>query len=247
MRAHRREELQLREPLVGDLGRQPDVELDLQRSRDLLVEEPAERAVRRVDVADQLLHVEPDRHRVVAVSRPRRPRRLLPREHTRDVVEVAQVLDVQRLVEPNQPRLVAEELAHGDRALAVLGELGPVLGDRRVVVEPAARVRDRERHRREALGGRDDDDHRVLVPRRVAVGCAAATPQVDDLLAAPIRGDGGADLAALGEVALELGAHLLEARSDPAAAMRCVPDGFRRRTVSPSGRVDPLRWHGSTS
>ena len=79
------EEPQLREPLVGNLRREPDVELDLQRLRDLLVEEPAERAVRRVDVADQLLHVEPDRHRVVAVSRPRLPRRLLPREHPSDV------------------------------------------------------------------------------------------------------------------------------------------------------------------
>ena len=118
------------------------------------------------------------------------------------------------LVEQDEPRLVPEQLAHGDRVLAVLRELGPVARDRRVVVEPAARVRDRQRHRREALGAGHDDDHRVLVPRRVAVGRAAAAPQIDDLLAAPVGRDGGADLAALGEVALELDAHFFEARRD---------------------------------
>jgi hypothetical protein len=44
---------------------------------------------------------------------------------------------------------------------------------------------------------------------------AAATPQVDDLLTAPVRSDGSADLAALDEVAVELGTQFLEARSDP--------------------------------
>ena len=190
--------------------------------------------MRRVDVANQLLHVEPDRHRVVPVPRSRLPRRLLPREHTGDRVEVTQVLEAQRLVDPNQPRFVTEELAHGDRALAVLGELGPVLGDRRVVVDPAARVRDGNRHRRQTLGRRVDDDHRVLVPRCVAGGRAAATPQVDHLLATPVRSDGGADLAALDEVAIELGTHLLEARSDPTAVIRCAPDNFGMHMTPPT-------------
>ena len=141
-RAHGREEPQLREPLVGNLRREPDVELDLAEASRFPREESAERAVRPVDVADQLLHVEPDRHRVVAVSRSRYPSRLLPREHTRDLVEVPQVLEVQRLVDPNQPGLVTEQLANGDPALSVLGELGPVLGDGCLVVDPAARVRD---------------------------------------------------------------------------------------------------------
>ncbi|MGH6689967.1 MAG: hypothetical protein ACREF4_04710 [Gammaproteobacteria bacterium] len=47
------------------------------------------------------------------------------------------------------------------------------------------------------------------------------------LLAAPVRGDGGADLAAFGEVALELGAHLFEAWSDlslDASCRRHAPD-----------------------
>jgi hypothetical protein len=47
--------------------------------------------------------------------------------------------------------------------------------------------------------------------KSIAGGCATATPQVDHLLSTPICSDCGADLAALGEVALELVAHLLEA------------------------------------
>ena len=46
-------------------------------------------------------------------------------------------------------------------------------------------------------------------------------PTIDDLLAAPICGDGGADLAAFGEVALELGAHFFEAGGDQAIDMNC--------------------------
>jgi hypothetical protein len=44
------------------------------------------------------------------------------------------------------------------------------------------------------------------------VAVAVAAPEVDDLLAAVVGGDGRAQLAAFPEVALELVAHLLEAR-----------------------------------
>ena len=192
--------------------------------------------MRRVDVADQLLHVEPDRHRVVPVPRSRLPGRLLTRERKRHVVEVTHVLGAQRIVDPDQPRLVTEELAHSDGALAVLGELRPVLGDRCLVIDPAARVRDGDRHRRETLGGRVDDDQGVLVPRCVPAQRAAAIPQIDHLPATPIRGDGSADLAPLREVALELNTYLLEALSDPTAVVRRALDEFRMH-----GRQD-LRW-----
>ena len=156
---------------------------------------------------------------MIAVTRSGRPRRLLAREQARHVVQVAQLLDRQLLVEQDEPRLVAEELAHGDSCLAILRELGPVSGDRGVVVEPAARLRHRQRHRREAFGAGHDDDHRVFVPGCVALGRAVATPQIDDLFAAPVRRDSGADLAAFGEVALELGAHLFEAGGDQSSAV----------------------------
>ena len=122
--------------------------------------------------------------------------------------------DTQLLVEQDESRFVAKQLAHGHAGLAVLCELGPVASDRCVVVEPATRVRQRKRHGSQALGAGHEDDQRVFVPRRVALGRAAATPQVDDFLAAPIRRDGSADLAALFEVTLELGAYLFEAWSD---------------------------------
>ena len=64
----------------------------------------------RVDAPEDLLHVEPDRHRVIAVTRAGRPGRLLTGEHTRHPIEVAQVFDRDLLVEPHQPGLVAEEL-----------------------------------------------------------------------------------------------------------------------------------------
>jgi hypothetical protein len=178
------------------------------------VEEAPERALRRVDMPDQLLHVQPERHGVVAVARPGRPGWLLAREHARDGVEVVHLRDPQLLIEQDESRLVAKQLAHGHVGLAVLCKLGPVARDRCVVVEPAARVRQRKRHGSQALGAGHEDDQRVFVPRRVTLGRAAATPQVDDFLAAPIRCDGSADLAALLEVTLELGAYLFEAWSD---------------------------------
>jgi hypothetical protein len=115
------------------------------------------------------------------------------------------------LVDEDETRFVPEELANGDGMLAVLRELGPVPRDRRVVVEPPACVGNGERHRREPLGRRKDDDHRVLVPRVVAFRRAATAPQVDDLLAAPIGSDGRTYFAALAEVARELRPHFFEA------------------------------------
>jgi hypothetical protein len=131
-----------------------------------------------------------------------------------DVVEVTHPGDGQRLVEQDQPGLVPEELPYGDRFLAVLGELGPIVGDRSLVVDPAARVCHRQRHRRQALGDGHSDNHGVLVPRRVAFWPAAAAPQIDNLLAAPVNRYRGADFAALCEVALELDTNFFEAWRD---------------------------------
>src|SRR5688500_2064151 len=49
-----------------------------------------------------------------------------------------------------------------------------------------------------------EDDHHVFLPRRLAFGRAAPTPDIHDLFTAPVRSDGGAYLATFGEVALEL-------------------------------------------
>src|SRR5262249_43066469 len=93
-----------------------------------------------------------------------------------------------------------EELSDGDLRFAVLRELGPVRADPLVVVEPAPRVRKGQRHRRQALGGRIDDDHRVAFPRVARLSVTNAAPQVDDLFAAEIGATGAAELPTPGEV-----------------------------------------------
>ena len=75
----------------------------------------------------------------------------------------------------------------------------------------SVRSRRSERHRSEALGCGHDDNHRVRVPRIIAIRLAAPTPEIDDLLAMPVRRDRGAYLAALGKIALELGLNFFEA------------------------------------
>jgi hypothetical protein len=77
-------------------------------------------------VADELLHVQPERHQVVRVARSRRPRQRLAREQGCHVIEVTHPGDCQRLVEQDQPGLVRKKLAYGDPGFAVLRELGPV-------------------------------------------------------------------------------------------------------------------------
>src|SRR6185436_8757652 len=103
---------------------QADMEIETERHRDFVLEEAAQRAMRGIDAADELLHVQPDRHGVVTVTRARRPRRLLAREYAREVVQIAQLLEGQRLVEQDEPRLVAKELAHRDTTLPVLRKFG---------------------------------------------------------------------------------------------------------------------------
>ena len=98
--------------------------------------------------------------------------------------------------------------------LAVLRELGPVVRHPFFVVEPAARVRDGQGHRGQALGGRVDDHHRVPLPRLAGLLVSNAAPEVDDLLAALIGTAGAAQLPASSEVLGKRLAHGLEAGAD---------------------------------
>src|SRR5215204_5408827 len=96
-----------------------------------------------------------------------------------------------------------EQLAHRDRLLAILGELGPVLRHSRVVIQPAARVSDCQGHRRQALGGRVDHDHRVPCPRLPGLTVPSPAPEVDDLLAPGISATRAAKFCAVTEVLLK--------------------------------------------
>jgi hypothetical protein len=86
-------------------------------------------------------------------------------EHDGEPIEIGDDAAVDRLVEGIQACLMCQQLPHSDPRLAVLRELGPIGRDPLLVVEPPARMRDRQRHRRQTFRGRVDDDHRVAFPR----------------------------------------------------------------------------------
>ena len=122
-----------------------------ERPRDLLLEEPAERAPLRVDVADQLLHVEPDRHRVIAMSRPGASRRSPAREHL--------AYSGRRPPRGPRPAAVRRSVDHparrGEEWRTVTApcrsvRTRAVLGDRRVV-RSSPREFASDRHRRQPL------------------------------------------------------------------------------------------------
>ena len=193
---------------------QPDVELLAERVAISSWKNCPSVRCRGIDAPQQLALVEPERQPVIGLPGAGFPRRLLARHHRGQPIRVRDHAAIDGLVEGKQTRLVSQELAHGDRLLAVLRELGPVRGDPLVVVQPAARVRDGQGHRRQALGGRVDDDHRVPFPGLTRWPVPDAAPEVDDLLAAEIHAAGAAELVSAREVLRESVANGLEAGSD---------------------------------
>src|SRR6187200_1655898 len=106
---------------------------------------------------------------------------------------------------------MSEELADCDRVLAVLCELGPVVRDPLFVVEPASRMRDRHRHRRQPLRGGIDDDHGAGLPGLACLLVSDSAPEIDDLLTAVIDTTRAAQLSASSEVLGECVVHSFEA------------------------------------
>ena len=154
----------------------------------------------RIDTAQQLALIEPERDAVIGLPRARFPRGFLTGQHDRQAIEVGDEAAIDGLVEHVQPCLVCQELADGDSLFALLRELRPVRAHPFLVVEPAAGVGDRQRHRGQPLGGRVDDDHGVLLPRLAGLLVSDAAPEVNDLLAAMIGTAGAAQLPAASEV-----------------------------------------------
>ena len=151
---------------------------------------------------------------MIGLPRARLPCRLVTRHHRRQSVEIRDHASVDRFVEGKETRLMGEELAHGDRLLAVLREFGPVRRHSLVVIQPGARVGDREGHRRQALGGRVNHDHRVALPRFGGHLVPNTAPDVDNFLAAIIGAAGATELSASSEVLLEGVAYGLEPATD---------------------------------
>ena len=81
-----------------------------------------------IDTTQQLAFIEPEGNRVISLTRPRLPRRLLTSEDDGQAIRVGHHAPIDRLIEREQPRLVGEQLADGDRVFALLPELGPVFG-----------------------------------------------------------------------------------------------------------------------
>jgi hypothetical protein len=86
---------------------------------------------------------------------------------------------VRELVEA---RLVRQELSDRDLLFAVAPELGPVLGNRRFVVNQPVRREHVDRGRSNPLGARVANRHGVLLPGR-AVVARRPGPNIDDGLA----------------------------------------------------------------
>ncbi len=168
----------------------------------------------RIHPAQQFTFVEAQRDGVIGLARAWLPRRSLTGEHKRQPIQIADQAAINRLIKGEQARLVREELADGDPLLAVLRKLGPVPGDSFFVVEPAAGVGDRERHRGEALRGGVDEHHRVPLPRLARLLVPGTAPEVDDLLAVVIDTAGATNFTPSGKVLSERLAHCLEAATD---------------------------------
>jgi hypothetical protein len=129
------------------------------------LEKLPETAMPRIDASQQFALVKSKADRVVGLSRAGLEGRRLARHDPRQPVEIGDDFPVNRLVEGKQSRLVSQQLPNGDRLLAALGKLRPVGADAFLIIEPATGMRERKRHRREALGGGVHQDHRVLLPR----------------------------------------------------------------------------------
>src|SRR5688572_24078566 len=109
----------------------------------------------------------------------------------------------------NSPAWWAKRLPHGNCFLSILGKFGPVFTNRRVVIEPAARMGQRQSHRREAFGCGVNDNHRVLFPRIPCFLIPHTTPQVNHLFTLVINTTSRTQFVSFGEILGERLAHRL--------------------------------------
>ena len=117
--------------MVLRLGRADVEAVEVERPRDLVGEKG--RKVSTVDAPDELTHHPAEVQRVVPVRSPRLPQGLQPLHHRHHRVPVGHRGHIGHLAaDLRQPRLVAEHVADGHRALA---ELGPHRRDGCVVVD----------------------------------------------------------------------------------------------------------------
>src|SRR5579859_1613275 len=84
---------------IGDLVRQPDVEVEAKRRGDLLLKVPAESAMQRIDTPYQLAFVEAQAEHAVRLAFPGWPLWLLPRQDDRQTIGISQHRLIHRHIE----------------------------------------------------------------------------------------------------------------------------------------------------
>ena len=147
---------------------------------------------------------QPVRDGVVAVLRARFPVRLLRGERGDGRFPGERVLERhRRLRSTRRARLGATTGRRRGRSPCRCAELGPVLDDRRVDVERPALGELVRAHGRMPFVVEKTRTERVLFPRATGRGIGDTAPEVNDLLAAVVRGERRADLLPLGEVPRE--------------------------------------------
>ena len=148
---------------------------------------------------------------VVARGGARLPPRGLGGEVGGDRLEVVELLEGDGWVEAGHAGGVGHHVAHQHAVLAVLGELGPVMGYGGVEVELAPVGQHQHAGGGHGLGGGVDVDDGAALPGR-AVDAGVAAPQVHHGLAVDGHRRSRTDLQPLGEVGLEGVPHPLEPR-----------------------------------
>ncbi len=206
--------LEYRQPGIGDLLGQADVEVEPERGGQFLLEELPQAAVARVDPAQQLAFIKPQGEGVIALPRARLPGRFLLCHDGSQPVEVGDDALIHRRIEGIQPCLVREQLPDGDLFFALLGKLRPVRADALLVIKQTLRMSQGHSQARQALGGRVHYDHRILFPGFSRGLVADAAPQVHDFFPTVVDATGGPQLVPPGEVLDERFSHGLKSRFD---------------------------------
>ena len=192
------------ESLGRHIGRQAEVELDPQRGRHRVGEEPAKAAPVGVDPSEELGLVPAQRHRVISVDGARRPHRGLGRQHGCQPSWVGEGLDVESGVQDGEAGLVGQQLPDGDGCLAGTAELGPVAGYGCFKIEQPTAVGHGQGCGRHAFCGRKDRDQRVFDPRPGPTPVAMATPEIDDRDAVDHHRTGRAEFVSFSKVTAKL-------------------------------------------